>query len=836
LKNYTCPTPPPACNPSSDQVALYADPDFKGSCSIFSHDGDATLESTLGSLGNNNAASVQVGGDVLATLFMNTDGSGRGETFSQSDANLGDNRIGNDTVSSIIVQPKTYPPAIPKPTWPENDAAFPGNASISLVWDNLGGAIEFQVELNGEQKPWGNGTVLHLGSLSAGTYLWKIRARNSSGISSWSSLQTLIINPTTATPSVVSAPYADNMESGNSGWDNSSYWDLTNTENHTASGSTSWMYDTNTTGYDTGEPNTGDLTTPPIAIPESGYYLRFWYRYETESSGTQWDQRWIQLSVDGGAFTNLFQLYDDPPNTWLNSPAINLSTYAGSTIQVRFHFETLDADFNTNKGWYIDDFTIDKIPPPQCNSPGEPDNSITQARTITYNNDYSGEICPGGDKDYYKFSGNSGDHIGASTLAKQIGSDLDTYLFLLDIDGQSALTENDDLIYGVQTDSQLNYVLSRSGTYYLKLRAWNNPTAGGQTYTYKLGLYHDGTDPDATFTYPPGGTFLPTSNVSLEVEASDSQSEISHVDFYWHSGDWKNTGWNYIGSDSDVEAGWKYEFITSNITDQKDIAFLAQVYDQAGNRKDVAIWNMAIDHTPPSSALAALPVSNSSTVIPLQWSGSDNLSGIDHFDLQGKQDDGDWVDWISNINKDRQQAWVFVDTGHNYQFRLRAVDQVGNIEGYPLLAESSTHVPISVCTAPDGWENDNTKNAASLIEEVMITQVHNFCNPQGGTDWQQDEDWYKINLKSGSSWQVQVIPLNGSAPGILRLYDQDDNILVEALDADFGQINGLEWFAEDDQIVYLQIKPFDDRITGDDARYQLASRTGHHSFLPLIGK
>jgi hypothetical protein len=515
---------------------------------------------------------------------------------------------------------------------------------------------------------------------------------------------------------------------------------------------------------------------------------------------------------------------------------IDLSPYADSTIRIRFHFETLDAEFNSYKGWYIDDFSIDKNPPPQCNSTGEPDNPVTLARSISYNHVYSGEICPGGDKDYFKFTGASGDHIGVSAFANEIGSDLDTYLFLLDADGQSVLAENDDLIYGEQTDSQLNYVLSRSGTYYLKLRAWNNPTAGGQSYNYNLGIYHDGVDPNAAFTNPPGGTFLPTNSVSLEVDASDSQSEISHVDFYWHSGDWKNTGWNYIGSDTEIEGGWNYEFTTSSISDQKDIAFLAEVYDKAGNRRDVALWNMALDHSPPVSALAALPDSNYSTVIPLQWSGNDNLSGIDHFDLQLRQDDGDWEDWLTNIKADQQQAWIIVDAGHSYQFRLRAVDRVGNIEAYPLLAESETHVPVQVCSSPDNWENDNSKNAATLIQVIMTTQVHNFCNPQSGTDWQQDVDWYTIDLSSGSSWQVQVIPLNGSAPAQLRLYDQDNNLLAEALDAGFGQINGLEWVADDNQTVYLKINPMDDRITGEDARYQLASRSGYHLFLPLIGQ
>jgi len=66
------------------------------------------------------------------------------------------------------------------------------------------------------------------------------------------------------------------------------------------SGEHSWWYGQDSTGnYETGSANSGDLTSTPILIPSAGQYLRFMYLYESETYGPDWDQRWVQISVDG---------------------------------------------------------------------------------------------------------------------------------------------------------------------------------------------------------------------------------------------------------------------------------------------------------------------------------------------------------------------------------------------------------------------------------------------------------------------------------------------------------------------------------------------------------
>ncbi len=695
LKQVDCGTPPPACIPTGDQVALFAENDFSGECVTLGA-GDHSGTSALGALGANNAASIMVGANVYATLYDNSDLTGRGSTLAQNDSSLADNRIGADMASSVRVRSKVSPPSTPALRWPSNgETDLTSDDTVVLVWEDTGAGTEFRVKLDGVEKGWQSGTAFHTGPLSAGTHTWQVKARNAAGESGWSESRSFTVQVKTISTTPRSLPFSDNMESGSNGWSKSD-WDQTMAQNHTPGGSISWNYEPKDPpgNYDTGAPNAGGLTSPPLSVPASGsYYLRFWYLYETESDGLNWDRRWVQISADGGPFQDVVQLSQDPPNIWLQSPAIDLTTFRSKTVRVRFQFETLDEKLNGFKGWFIDDLTVDSQAPPVCADPGEPDDTPATATAINLNSSTTGVICPGGDVDMFKFTANAGDQIGVSTQAQYTGSDLDTYIDLIDGDGASILSTNDDQATGTRTNSFIGYRLQRAGTYYIKLRAWNHPSAGGETYDYTLNLVSGSTPPSAAITNPTGGTFLPDGVTAITVGApaapqtSGLPSGTSHVDFFWHSGDWLNGTWVYLGSDWVGGDGWSYNFDASVIADQRDIAFYTRAYDWAGSSTGSAIWDLAIDRTPPVTYLKTLPTSQESTVVQVGWSGSDNLAGIDHYELQMQVDSGAWQVWDDDIDPGLQQAWVVLDKGHSYGFRLRGVDLLGNQEAFPSAAE-----------------------------------------------------------------------------------------------------------------------------------------------------
>ncbi len=845
VKQYDCGAPQPACSPGSEQVALFAEPDFGGVCVTLGV-GDYNAASAFGALGDNNAASIKVGANLLATLYSLGDYSGRSETFLQSDSNLADNRIGTDTLSSLRVRLRSQVPSTPSLSYPpDGDASFNSDDSVVLVWGDAGGGAEFNLKLDGVEKGWQPGNAFHTGPLSAGTHTWQVKARNPAGESAWSGARGFTVQPVTITTTPRSVPFTDNMESGINGWVKGK-WDQTYAQNHTPNGAISWNYEPKDPpgNYDTGAPNSGSLTSPPFSIPLSGtYYLRFWYLYETESDGVHWDRRMVQISADGGLFQDVMQLSDDPPNTWLQSPALDLSPYKGKTIRVRFHFETLDANANAFKGWFIDDFSITTQAPSTCSGDIEPNDTPATALMMSKNSTLNGVICPNGDVDYYKFEGLAGEQIGISTQAQSLGSELDTYLFLLDSDGKSVLASNDDQVAGNRIDSFLNYRLRRDGTYYIKLRAWNHPSAGGSSYTYSLSLVSSSIRPTASISAPPTGTFLPDgiATIIVAAEASDNPSEIptgiSHVDFFWHSGDWLNGNWVFLGSDWDGSNGWSYAFDTTTIAEQKDIGFFVRAYDWAGNSSGAAIWNMALDRTPPVSAISSMPDTQKSTAIRVPWSGSDNLAGIDHYELQMQKDGGVWQDVDTAISAALNETWVVVERGHSYGFRIRGVDRLGNQEAFPSSAEETVSIPLSICTAPDAFEEDNSPGKASSASGLLTIQEHNFCNPQAGSGYLNDQDWVRLNLKAKQRLVVTAQPVSGGAAAVLRLYASDGvTLLSQSQSPGFNQPAALDYLAPSNLTAYLQVTHLDGNVAGDEARYRLIIRNGYHRFLPFIGK
>ena len=120
------------------------------------------------------------------------------------------------------------------------------------------------------------------------------------------------------------------------------------------------------------------LTTPSLTLPSSGspYRLRFWMWLNAESG---YDGGNLEMSVNGGAFGVVPSAALTVP---YNSTAVSsmpgglgwtgttyaawtrvrmdLSAYAGSAVQFRFHF-TSDGSVNA-AGWYIDDFTLEQDP------------------------------------------------------------------------------------------------------------------------------------------------------------------------------------------------------------------------------------------------------------------------------------------------------------------------------------------------------------------------------------------------------------------------------------------------------------------------------------------
>jgi hypothetical protein len=132
--------------------------------------------------------------------------------------------------------------------------------------------------------------------------------------------------------------------------------------------------------YDNGASNTGTARTPTINLSgvqqPADATMSFWCRYQTETTGTSYDQRWVrfynastqaliysvQLYQSGSGSNNCPSMSSWHQHTWTAMPAGT----TGVPIFIEFYFNTQDSIGNAYQGWFIDDLVIitaDTTPP-----------------------------------------------------------------------------------------------------------------------------------------------------------------------------------------------------------------------------------------------------------------------------------------------------------------------------------------------------------------------------------------------------------------------------------------------------------------------------------------
>jgi hypothetical protein len=134
--------------------------------------------------------------------------------------------------------------------------------------------------------------------------------------------------------------------------------------------------------YDTFDQTFGTATLPAISLVnvQAPVLLNLNYFLETEGSAP-WDVATVELSVNGGPYQVLASnqsegaVLSDPSAGW-KPLMFDLSAYAGSTVQIRFSFDSVDDFLNEFAGFYVDDVTVSTV----CN--GTSDISLSN-QTIT---------------------------------------------------------------------------------------------------------------------------------------------------------------------------------------------------------------------------------------------------------------------------------------------------------------------------------------------------------------------------------------------------------------------------------------------------------------------
>lgn len=147
----------------------------------------------------------------------------------------------------------------------------------------------------------------------------------------------------------------DDFEDGSGNWTASGLWHQSSNRFRTPS--MAWYYGRqDERNYDTGTRNSGSLTTPELDLTlVEDAFLQFseWSQVESFQS---YDRTRVQISNNGSTWTDIWESHGTG-NRW-GVRNVDLSTYVGQTVQIRFFFDTGDTAQNHFEGWYVEDISV----------------------------------------------------------------------------------------------------------------------------------------------------------------------------------------------------------------------------------------------------------------------------------------------------------------------------------------------------------------------------------------------------------------------------------------------------------------------------------------------
>ncbi len=112
--------------------------------------------------------------------------------------------------------------------------------------------------------------------------------------------------------------------------------------------------------YDVGHA-VGWAATPVLdASGASSVTLDFDHFYDVESYSSEYDVMTVQVSSDGGSSWTTIAQWDstDDTNGGYTAVSFDISGYASSDLQVRYHFDSQDSAYNDHPGWYVDNVVV----------------------------------------------------------------------------------------------------------------------------------------------------------------------------------------------------------------------------------------------------------------------------------------------------------------------------------------------------------------------------------------------------------------------------------------------------------------------------------------------
>ena len=238
---------------------------------------------------------------------------------------------------------------------------------------------------------------------------------------------------------------------------------------------------------------------------------------------------------------------------------------------------------------------------------------------------------------------------------------------------------------------------------------WGTP---GPLISTELGTLIPANTFTATLTLPAG--WLNSTAINAQFVGSTSAAALDAGSLSNDATTWG--AWITAGSGVTASTTWDVGGEGAN----KPVSL--RLRDVNGQIATIVTGTVNVDLTKPTSSMTAL-LPRSTASIALAWSGSDALSGVAGYDLQVRAGTGAWTDVLTNTLA-TSTTYTGV-AGTTYAFRVRAKDVAGNIEDWPVDADTTT---LAGGTSVSGSIYTATTWSASQSPYLVISPVIVFPN------------------------------------------------------------------------------------------------------------
>ncbi len=256
-----------------------------------------------------------------------------------------------------------------------------------------------------------------------------------------------------------------------------------------------------------------------------------------------------------------------------------------------------------------------------------------------------------------------------------------------------------------------------------------------------------------------------------------------------------------------------------------DYTWMVEARNLAGTTSITQEFTVTRGSVLPVSHMNALPQITNSSAVMLTWEVDQSADSIDHFEFQTSNPGGDWVDLADKPDGSLRQ-WVYWGTpGQTVQFRMRAVDNVGNAEEYISVPETSTlFVQSCIVDAYEGSDPGDDDISGATLMVVGTPVSHNWCAPVTRGDGSQNDnvDWISFAATTGDQLRFKTTATNLGSAALLTLYDTDGATFIgEARPLSADGSASLDWTVPVDGTYFLKLERIDTRIHGTDTEYEV---------------